>query len=126
MNGMARGYESDDLGGVDVAALGVRFLLELAALAAVGYWGYVAGAGSGVARYGLAVAAPLALAVAWGTFVSPQAPRRLPDPWRLGAELLSFALATAALLAVGRPALAGAFAAVALVDETVLVVRDLR
>jgi hypothetical protein len=109
---------------LDAVALGARFLLELAALVAVGLWGFAAA--SGPARYALAVGAPLALAVAWGVFVSPKAPHRLPDPWRLGAELLAFGLATAALLAVGRSALAAAFAAVALADEAVVVARDLR
>ncbi|MFB6140240.1 MAG: YrdB family protein [Halosimplex sp.] len=115
---------ADDIGLIDGAALGVRFLLELGALAAVGYWGLRTG--TGTAGYALAIGAPLALALAWGAFVSPKAPRRLPDPWRLGAELLAFGLATAALAAAGRPALAAGFALVALADEAVLVAADRR
>jgi len=109
---------------LEIVAAGVRALLELAALLAFGVAGYALGPGA--ARYVLAVAAPLALALAWGTFVSPKAPRRLPDPWCLGAELAAFGLAAAALVAVGRPALAAVFAVVAVVDEAVLVRRDRR
>jgi len=115
---------TETLAGGDAAALGVRALLELVALVAVGYWGYRMGPGA--LRYVLAVAAPLALAVGWGALVSPNAPARLPDPWRLSAETFAFALATAALVGVGRPALAAGFAAVALVDGAVLHRRGLR
>jgi hypothetical protein len=115
---------TDDAGALDAAALALRFLLELGALAAVGAWGLRAGEGpAGVA---LGVGLPLALAASWGAFVSPKAPRRLPDPWRLAAELLAFGLATAALAGVGRPALAAGYALLALADEAVLVARGRR
>lgn len=105
-------------------AVGVRFLLELGALAAVGYWG----ASTRPGLFGLAVGAAgvLALAAAWGAFVSPKAPRRLSDPWRLLAELLAFGVATGALLASGLPTLAAGYAIVALADEAVLLLWDLR
>ena len=105
-------------------ALGVRFLLELGALAAVGYWG--ATSRPGLAGLVVGSVGALALAVAWGAFVSPKAPRRLPDPWRLLAELLAFGLATAALLASGFPTLAAGYALVSVADEAVLVARDIR
>lgn len=109
---------------VEAVALGVRFLLELGALVAVGYWG--AATRPGFAGLAVGAAGALALAVAWGAFVSPKAPRRLPDPWRLLAELLAFGLATAALLVSGLTTLAVVYATVAVVDETVLLARDLR
>jgi hypothetical protein len=109
---------------VEVLGVGVRFLLELGALVAVGYWG--AGTRPGLAGLAVGAAGALALAFAWGAFVSPKAPRRLPDPWRLLAELLAFGLATAALLATGLATLAVGYALVATADEAVLVVRDLR
>ena len=59
-------------------ALAVRFLLELGALVAVGYWG--ATSRPGLAGLVVGAGTALALAVAWGAFVSPKAPRRLPDP----------------------------------------------
>ncbi|MFB6087351.1 MAG: YrdB family protein, partial [Haloarculaceae archaeon] len=118
------GMATDRPDAVGAATLGIRFLLELGALAAVGRWGF--GVGTGATRYALALGAPLALAAAWGALVSPKAPWRLPDPWRLGAELVAFGLAVAALVAVGRPLLAGGFALLAIADEAVFVVRDLR
>jgi hypothetical protein len=109
---------------VEAGALGVRFLLELGALAAVGYWG--AAARPGLVGLAVGAAGALALAAAWGAFVSPKAPRRLPDPWRLLAELIAFGLAAAALLASGLATVAVVYATLALVDEAVLVTRDLR
>jgi len=109
---------------LEAVAVGVRFLLELGALAAVGYWGAVTR--PGLAGLGVGAAGALALAVAWGAFVSPKAPRRLPDPWRLLAELLAFGVATGAFLASGLPTLAVGYAVVALADEALLLARDLR
>lgn len=109
---------------LEAAAVGVRFLLELGALVAVGYWG--AATWAGLVGLAVGVGGALALAAAWGAFVSPKAPRRLPDPWRLLAELLAFGLATAALALAGRPLAAAGYAVVALADEAVLVARGLR
>lgn len=43
--------------------LGVRFLLELCELAALGYWGFQAGGGA-LVRIGLGIGAPVLAAVA--------------------------------------------------------------
>lgn len=75
---------------------GLRFFLELSALAAVAYWGW--SEHGGVLRWILVVAAPLALAAVWGRFVAPKASTRVGDPWRLALELLVFGSAVAALL----------------------------
>ena len=48
-----------------VASLALQFLLELAALAALGYWGSTSGDGT-FAHVALAIAAPLLAAVVWG------------------------------------------------------------
>ncbi len=55
------------------ANLGLRFLLELGALAAVAYWGFTTN--DGVLRWALGIAAPVAVAVVWWLFVSPKARR---------------------------------------------------
>lgn len=99
--------------------LGVRFVLELAALAALAAWGWHAGDSPAV-RLLLAVAAPLVAAVAWGAWVAPRATRRLPDPWRLGVEGLVFAAASAGLLAMHATALAVTLAAAYLVNVVLL------
>ena len=51
--------------------LGVRFGLELAALVALGYWGFTTG--GTLTRIVLGLGAPLLAAVLWGLFVSPKA-----------------------------------------------------
>jgi len=61
------------------ANLALRFLLELCALGALGYWGFKTG-GESLARIGLGVGAPLVAVVAWGVFVPPR--RRCSCPGR--------------------------------------------
>jgi hypothetical protein len=86
----------------------VRFLLELAALAALGWWGSTQAAW-------LAAALPVAAALLWGAFASPKA--RWPSfAGRLAVEVAVFGGAAAALWATGRHALGIVFAAVAFVD----------
>jgi len=82
---------------------GLRFLLELCALAAVAYWGW--SEHGGVWRWVLVIAMPLAVAALWGNTIAPKAKRRVSDPWRLVVELLVFGGAVAALLAAGQTAL---------------------
>jgi Protein of unknown function (DUF2568) len=91
------------------ANLGLRFLLELCALAALAYWGLRVS--SGVLQWVLGLGAPLAMAVVWGSFMSPKATRPLHDPARLLAEIAIFGLAAAALADADQPALAIALAA---------------
>ncbi len=88
----------------------LRFFLELAALAALAYWGATRDVWAWPL---LAVAAPLALAVFWGLFMSPKARYRLHDPLRLLAEIAVWGVAAAALAAAGHDALAIALAAAA-------------
>jgi hypothetical protein len=88
-----------------------RFACEVAAIVAVVWWGWpFVGIVLGIVVIGF-----------WGTFVGPKAPRRLPDPLRLVSELVIFAAATAAYLAVGQTIVAIVFAVVAVV--TALLVR---
>lgn len=89
------------------ANLALKFLLELAAFAALAWWG--ASVGSGVVSVLVAVAAPLAAVVLWGLFAAPRASRRLPLRSRVPLELAILGLAAVALSAV-----AGAAAGVVL------------
>ncbi|HET7856426.1 MAG TPA: YrdB family protein [Gaiellaceae bacterium] len=93
------------------AVLAVRFAVEIAALVALGYWGFETA--DGVLGVALGVGAAFLAAVAWGTFVSPKASVKLPGPLRLAVELAIFAAAAIALAAAGQDGLAVAFAAVA-------------
>ena len=96
----------------------VKFLLELAALAALAYWG--AQSADGVAAVALAVGLPLAAALLWGVFAAPRASRRLPLHLRVPFELCVFALAAAALEVAASTGLAIAFAAIVVVNAALL------
>ena len=54
------------------ANLASRFLLELCALAALGYWGLETGRGP-IAKVGLGIGTPLAAAAIWATPMAPGA-----------------------------------------------------
>jgi hypothetical protein len=103
---------------VSGANLLLRFLLELCALASLGYWG--SQTGPLPVAIVLAVAAPLAAAVLWGAFVAPKASRRLRGARRLVVEIPIFAAAAAGLAAAGQWTLAAIFAAAVVVSELVL------
>jgi hypothetical protein len=92
---------------IKLANLALRFLLELCALAALGYWGFKTEA-SFIAKIGLGIGAPLLAAVVWGALVAPGAPVPTPGLLRLVLELIIFGLAAAALYSAGRPTLAWA------------------
>ena len=94
------------------ANLGLRFLLELGALAAVGYWGWTTG--DGVLGALLAVAAVAAVIVVWALFISPKARYELAAPARFAIELGVWLAAGAALWIAGHGALALAFVVVAI------------
>ncbi len=86
--------------------LAVRFLLELAALAALAVWGWKQG--EAVWRTPLAVGIPVLFAIIWGTFAVPDDPSRsgkapvaVPGALRLFLELLIFGLGTWALYDLG-------------------------
>lgn len=86
--------------------LAARFLLELVALFAVGYWGR--SKIDGWQGYFLAFGLPLLLAVLWGVFAVPDDPSRsgqAPVPVsglvRLALELFVFGIAVFALMNLG-------------------------
>lgn len=86
--------------------LAIRFLLEIAALLAVGVWGWQLS--DGWFKFVLALGIPIILAVIWGTFAVPNDPSRsgaapvaVPGILRLGIELAIFAFAVWALYDMG-------------------------
>jgi Protein of unknown function (DUF2568) len=95
--------------------LTVAFLLELCALAALGYWGVHTGDGP-LAKTALGVGAPLLAAVLWGLFAAPRAPVSMPAA-KFAVELAVFGSAAVALYATGHRALAAAFAVLVLVNS---------
>ena len=87
--------------------LALRFLLELAALLALGLWGWQYGNNSWLS-YALAAGIPAFAAAIWGVFNVPNdpsrsgnAPVKVPGIIRLIIELAFFALATWALHDLG-------------------------
>lgn len=88
------------------ANLGARFLLELCALGALGYWGFRSGGG---ASWLLGVGAPLLAAVVWGAFASPKAAVRVPAYVRTALQAWVSGCSAAALAAAGHPRIAAGF-----------------
>jgi hypothetical protein len=74
---------------------GLRFLLELAALASLVYWGFAEY--GGVVQWVLGIGAPLLAAVVWGAFVAPKASHPATDPVRLLLEVAVFGSGVVAL-----------------------------
>jgi hypothetical protein len=91
----------EDLRGLRGVTLTARFLCELAMLAALAFWGYVAG--DGVWAWLLGILAPVVAAVIWGTFVAPRAKLPVPGPVRVAIELALYGAAAAGLAAAGQP-----------------------
>jgi hypothetical protein len=98
----------------------LRFQLEIAALVAVGYWGFATHTGLGRVLFGILL--PAAIAVAWAVLAVPGdrarsglAPLPVPGALRLLLELAFFAFAAWALYDAGRPLLATILAGVTLV-----------
>ncbi len=86
------------------ANYGLRFLLELAALGSMAYWGF--SEHGGVVQWVLGLGLPLLAAGVWGRFVAPKASQPTTDPQRLLLELLVFGSGVVALVAADQPLLA--------------------
>lgn len=93
--------------------LGVRFLLELGALAVLARLGWGLGVGLPT-RVALGVALPVAAAVVWGAFVSPKARFQVAAPVRAAVEAAVFGTAVAGLALTDHPTLAWGFGVAAL------------
>jgi hypothetical protein len=95
--------------------LGLSFLLELCALAALAYWGFQVSSGPIMAVV-LGIGAPLLMALVWGRFAAPASRTRLPIPALLVLKLVIFALAAAALAVAGQPVPATVFGVVVVIN----------
>ena len=110
--------------GAHAINLAVRFVLELSAWGAMGYWGWTQG--EGPSRFVLAIGLPVIAAAIWGTFAVPKDPSRsgrapLPVPGivRLGIELATFGFGALALYDTGNTILSLVFAAIVVVHYLV-------
>jgi hypothetical protein len=87
--------------GLRGATLTVRFLCELAMLAALAFWGF--DVGDGVGAWVLGIGAPSLAAVVWGALVAPKARWPVSIPVRAVIELVLFGAAAGALAVAGQP-----------------------
>ncbi|MFC3799037.1 YrdB family protein [Cohnella sp. GCM10012308] len=108
---------------IKAANLALRFALELAMLAALGYWGFKTDLAPAFS-WMLGIGAPVLAAVVWGAFLSPKASIPLGGGLKLAIELAVFVVAAAALYAAGRQASASALLAVWAVNRILMAVWD--
>ena len=95
--------------------LTAAFLSELAALAALAWWGATV-SGPTAVRVLLAVGTPLVAAILWGVFAAPNAPVHAAV-LSLLIKVVVFGAGALALLATGHPRLALALALVAVLSS---------
>jgi hypothetical protein len=101
--------------------LALRFLLELCALAALGFWGFHTGKGM-VVKGLLGLGAPLLAAVVWAIFVSPNASVRVSGLVHLLLEVAVLGSAVVSLYAAGRPKQAAILGVVMVVNRILMTV----
>jgi hypothetical protein len=96
--------------------LALRFVLELAMWAAIGYWGWTQHEGPW--RFLLGIGLPLLAMALWGTFRVPgdpgKAPVAVPGAVRLALEAVEFGAATWMLIDAGQMTLGIVFGGVLL------------
>lgn len=96
----------------------LAFLLELAALACLSWWGF-AGGHEGALRVVLGVGTPAVAVVLWASFAAPKARWRPGPPLVLVVKTVVLGSGAAALYAVGHPAAAGVLAVVMVANTAV-------
>jgi hypothetical protein len=105
--------------GLKSANLGLSFLVELSAIAALAYWGFNSGTGTaGTILLGLG--APAVAIVIWGLFVAPRAAFSLPVVARTAIAWVVFAAGVIALAIAGQPTLAWVLGAIIVVNEALV------
>ena len=102
-----------------LANLAGRFLLELAAIGAVGYWGFQVG-GALPTRILVGAGAIALLVLVWAFVIAPNADNRVHPDVRVVIGSVVLLLAAGALAAAGQPALALAFGTAVIVNTALL------
>jgi uncharacterized protein DUF2568 len=106
---------------IKFANLALRFLLELCALAALGYWAFQAG-DTLLVKIALAAGAPLIAAIVWGAFIAPRASVPVPTWLWLVLQVAVFGCAATGLVAAGQRTLAVVFVLAVLINCALLYV----
>jgi hypothetical protein len=99
--------------------LGLRFLLELTALVALGWWGFHVG-GSILGELVLGLGLPLLAAIIWMLFVAPKARFPVALKFRAAIETAIFIAAALAFWGVGHHGLAEAFIVATAISQLLL------
>jgi hypothetical protein len=100
---------------------GIRFLLELSLLAAIGYWGFSTQP-TWVLKILLGIGLPLLVAVLWGLFVSPKAAVQVSAPLQLILEITLLGVGSAALFVSHKPTLAWIYTILVILNKILLVI----
>jgi hypothetical protein len=95
--------------------LGVAFLLELGALVAFGYWGFVVGPNT-LAKIALGLGAPALAIIVRAIFGAPKSQTHLEGAAYLALQAVFFGGAALALAVAGQRGVGIAFALIALVS----------
>lgn len=98
--------------------LGLKFVLELAAIGLLAAWGFRTGDGALAPVLGLG--APLAMVLVWGRYAAPRAPRRLDTSARVPVELTIFAVAGGLAFGAGLRIVAVVFLVAVVVNAVAL------
>ena len=99
----------------------VRFILELCALTALGYWGFHVGNGM-LVKFLLGIGAPLMAALIWGAFVAPHAAYKTTGPLHFLIELLVMGSAALALYFSKKYGLCYTFTSIYVINRFLLTV----
>ena len=103
------------------ANLALRFILELCALGAVGYWGIYTGNGK-IMKIVLGIGSPILLGVVWGVFGSPNAAVKLTMTWHILLEMIVFGIPAVALYFTGKPQIAFIYGMVVVINRILMAV----
>jgi hypothetical protein len=98
--------------------LALKFGVELAAIASLGYWG--ASLGGSLLSAVMMVLAPVAMIALWGLFAAPKANRRLSASARIPLELAMLLGGALAFLAAGEDAVAAVVATAVVLNALLL------
>jgi hypothetical protein len=99
----------------------LTFLLELAMLLALGYWGFY-GDKSVWVKWLLGIGLPLLAAVVWSIWLAPKAPHRLGSTGGNLLSLILFLLAATVLFFTPHIALAIIFALTAIANRVLIII----
>ena len=95
----------------------LAFLLEVAAIVALAWWGFTTG-GNVFLNIVLGIGTPVAAMVLWGLFAAPRARYKVALPYVLLVKAVVFGAGALAFYGVDHPAPAVVFAVIAVLNTT--------